>query len=247
MKVKFRLKDKIAWLFSPCRRCKDGFDYSCIYCPHREEGKKWQETISVRAIQLLKKEWLKNAFEKYKKVEDVRYLDISLIKEYEAYLDGLHEMQKENNRLAQHILELQKDKGELADKVKELQDHPAEEVELHLHAEEYIKSLEKENAELKNKLTEKVTLESLDVVSAKMNDLEKENAELKHNKKTVVHLADCLEEKMKERIEELEQQIEKMKCCANCVRYFADCKMEDIAEEEYLRANAFCKHWELKE
>lgn len=32
----------------------------------------------------------------------------------------------------------------------------------------------------------------------------KENAELKHNKKTVVHLADCLEEKMKERIEELE-------------------------------------------
>ena len=32
----------------------------------------------------------------------------------------------------------------------------------------------------------------------------KENAELKRNKKTVVHLADCLEEKMKERIEELE-------------------------------------------
>lgn len=67
-----------------------------------------------------------------------------------------------------------------------------------------IKELEKENAELKNKLTEKVTLESLDVVSAKMNDLEKENSELKRNKKTVVHLADCLEEKMKERVEELE-------------------------------------------
>lgn len=67
-----------------------------------------------------------------------------------------------------------------------------------------IEKLEKENAELKNKLTEKVTLESLDVVSAKMNDLEKENSELKRNKKTVVHLADCLEEKMKERIEELE-------------------------------------------
>ena len=48
-------------------------------------------------------------------------------------------------------------------------------------------------------------------------------------------------------VRELEAQIEKMKCCANCVRYFADCKMEDIAEEEYLRANAFCKHWELKE
>jgi hypothetical protein len=46
MKVKFRLKDKIAWLFSPCRRCKDGFDYSCIYCPHREEGKKWSKMKS---------------------------------------------------------------------------------------------------------------------------------------------------------------------------------------------------------
>ena len=69
-----------------------------------------------------------------------------------------------------------------------------------------IMELEKENAELKNKLTEKVTLESLDVVSAKMNDLEKENAELKHNKKTVVHLADCLEEKMKERIADLEKE-----------------------------------------
>ena len=32
----------------------------------------------------------------------------------------------------------------------------------------------------------------------------KENEELKRNKKTVVHLADCLEEKMKERIAELE-------------------------------------------
>lgn len=70
--------------------------------------------------------------------------------------------------------------------------------------EKRIAELEQENAELKNKLTEKVTLESLDVVSAKMNDLEKENSELKRNKKTVVHLAGCLEEKMKERIEELE-------------------------------------------
>ena len=55
------------------------------------------------------------------------------------------------------------------------------------------------------------------------------------------------ERQSEENITELEAQIEKMKCCANCVRYFADCKMEDIAEEEYLRANAFCKHWELKE
>ena len=42
-----------------------------------------------------------------------------------------------------------------------------------------IKKLEQENAELEKKLTEKVTLESLDVVSGKIADLEKENAELK--------------------------------------------------------------------
>ena len=40
----------------------------------------------------------------------------------------------------------------------------------------------------------------------KIMELEKENAELKHNKKTVVHLADCLEEKMKERIADLEKE-----------------------------------------
>jgi hypothetical protein len=44
----------------------------------------------------------------------------------------------------------------------------------------------------------------------------------------------------------LEQQIEKMKCCANCEKYFVNCKMEDVTEEEYLRANAFCKHWKLR-
>ena len=155
---------------------------------------------------------------------------------YENLLVKYAELERKNRLLGERCNQLLKDKGELTDKVKELQDHLAEEVELHLHAEEYIKSLEKENAELKNKLTEKVTLESLDVVSAKMNDLEEENNKLLD----VINNQDV-------KIADLEKQIEKMKCCANCVRYFADCKMEDIAEEEYLRANAFCKHWELKE
>ena len=60
---------------------------------------------------------------------------------------------------------------------------------------EQIAELEQEN----NKL--------LDVINnqdVKIADLEKENAELKHNKKTVVHLADCLEEKMKDKIADLE-------------------------------------------
>lgn len=65
-------------------------------------------------------------------------------------------------------------------------------------------------AELENKIADikancDLAIEGRDI---KIMELEKENAELKHNKKTVVHLADCLEEKMKERIEELEQQIE---------------------------------------
>ena len=41
--------------------------------------------------------------------------------EWHLVKDGLHEMQKENNRLAQHILELQKDKGRLTDENKDLQ------------------------------------------------------------------------------------------------------------------------------
>lgn len=40
--------------------------------------------------------------------------------------------------------------------------------------------------------------------------------ELKHNKKTVAHLADCLEEKMKERIEELEKENKELKELLNC-------------------------------
>ena len=98
-------------------------------------------------------------------------------------------------------------------KIKELEleltvekDQLQEEINLHLHAEDYIKSLEEEN----NKL--------LDVIN---------NQDVK--------------------IADLVKQIEKMKCCANCEKYFVDCKMEDVTEEEYFRANAFCKHWKLKE
>ena len=84
----------------------------------------------------------------------------------------------------------------------------------------------------------------------KIMELEKENAELKHNKKTVVHLADCLEEKMKERIEELEQQIEKMKCCENCqhfkneedVEYCWNCERQQDNDDEIIK-----DEWEIKE
>ena len=66
--------------------------------------------------------------------------------------------------------------------------------------------LEKENAELRNNgfTVFAMTEQQLKAALKKGEQLQKENAELKRNKKTVVHLADCLEEKMKERIEELE-------------------------------------------
>lgn len=97
-------------------------------------------------------------------------------------------------------------------KIKELEleltvekDLHQEETNLHLHAEDYIKSLEKENKTLEGCLF----------------------AEQEHTQM-------------------LEKQIEKMKCCANCEKYFVNCKIEDVTEEEYLRANAFCKHWKLR-
>ena len=64
------------------------------------------------------------------------------------------------------------------------------------------KQLRKENAELKKRLVS---------ARAEFQRQYKENEELKHNKKTVAHLADCLEEKMKERIEELEQENAELK------------------------------------
>lgn len=62
--------------------------------------------------------------------------------------------------------------------------------------------------------------------------LQKENAELKHNKKTVAHLADCLEEKMKERIVELEKENTELKAhikadCIDCADYIKIKKLEE--------------------
>lgn len=64
-----------------------------------------------------------------------------------------------------------------------------------------------EGRDIKIKELEKACEETQELLDKQIEatyKLDKENAELKHNKKTVVHLADCLEEKMKERIEELE-------------------------------------------
>lgn len=44
----------------------------------------------------------------------------------------------------------------------------------------------------------------------RISELEEENAELKRNKKTVVHLAECLEEKQREQLKEAKELIEDM-------------------------------------
>ena len=92
---------------------------------------------------------------------------------------------------------------------------------------------EKQIAELEKKLTEKVTLESLDVVSRKIAELEEAKANLeyllegkdneidelkKENKVLAQNLEDTeiCENGWKNRVKELEAQIEKMKCCYNC-------------------------------
>ena len=89
-------------------------------------------------------------------------------------LDYITELERKNRLLGERCNQLLKDKGDLTDqiadikancdlaiegrdiKIKELEleltvekDQHREETNLHLHAEEYIKSLEKENAELK--------------------------------------------------------------------------------------------------
>ena len=85
------------------------------------EEEKATEYIS-KSNPTIKKEWLKNAFEKYKKGEDVRYLDVSLIKEYEAYLDGLHEGQDENESLQQKYLSESYEKSKLVSENNKLLD-----------------------------------------------------------------------------------------------------------------------------
>ena len=153
------------------------------------------------------------------------------------------ELENENLLLGERCNQLLKDKGNLTDqiadikancdlaiegrdiKIKELEleltvekDLHAEEVELHLHAEEYIKELEKENEEMKKGLgceTCQIHLEYM-----RLND----------------------------KIRELEQQIEKMKCCENCKH-----KKNEVDRCEllmYTMNACLCKNfdkWEIKE
>ena len=120
-------------------------------------------------------------------------------------------------------------------------------------SEKKIEELEKENQDLRDNYDQfkavaepeierlresnSYMFDTIALKSQQIEKLEKENAELKHNKNTVVHLADCFEEKMKERIEELKQQIEQMK--SDVIECFG-------SEYNVLVARLLDK-WEIKE
>ena len=135
-------------------------------------------------------------------------------KNSEHWYNKYKELEKENRLLGERCNQLLKDKGDLTDqiadikancdlaiegrdvKIKELElkltvekDQHQEEINLHLHAEDYIKSLEQQIEKMKKE-------DELKKVASVWNYLRTVGAET--------------------RIEELEQQIEKMKCCENC-------------------------------
>jgi NAD-dependent SIR2 family protein deacetylase len=53
-------------------------------------------------------------------------------------------------------------------------------------------------------------------------------------------------EPREKRIAELEQQIEKMKCCYNCSKW-NDGQCADIPNSSYYSADFVCEDWEMKE
>lgn len=63
---------------------------------------------------------------------------------------------------------------------------------------------------------EKGYIASAEPREKRIAELEKENAELKRNKKTVVHLAECLEEKQEEQLAQAKKIIKGLlSCCRN--------------------------------
>lgn len=97
----------------------------------------------------------------------------------------------------------------------------------------------------------KATMQIVQDYLGRIKELEKENEELKHNKKTVAHLADCLEEKMKERIEKLERENAELKAhikadCIDCADYIKIKKLEK-ENAELKRENQELKEQYAKE
>ena len=118
------------------------------------------------------------------------------------------ELKEENNKLLDvinnqdvKIADLEKEKEELRAKYLQATDEGT--------SFAHLKSLEWKNIKLEEQNTkwkeDYIALENLK--DNQIADLEKQLKESEHNKKTVVHLADCLEEKMKDKIADLEKKV----------------------------------------
>ena len=70
-------------------------------------------------------------------------------------------------------------------------------------------------------------------------DLELQAEAIGYLRERIAALTEQLSGSLK-KIKELEQQIEKMKCCANCKHYF--CMCENVDDEKQ-----YCDKWELAE
>lgn len=101
---------------------------------------------------------------------------------------------------------------------------------------EYIKSLEKENADLKKQL-------------------EVTNKENERIRRTMLTYSECITEhqntikRKDEENERLKARIEKMKCCGNCKKRTLDNAENDICEVDGERVfcSDKCANWEMKE
>lgn len=113
------------------------------------------------------------------------------------------------------------------------------------------------NEEMKDEMKNRISMALKDpILQQGFEIICKENVELKHNKKTVVHLANCLEEKMKERIADLEKENAelKKKCYKKAVKDYCKLERENAelkkrlvsARAEFQRQYTDKQYWEQK-
>ena len=86
--------------------------------------------------------------------------------------------------------------------------------------------------EMKNRISlalkDPILQQGFEIICKNLSELEKENAELKEL---------CILRKM--RIEDLEEQIKKMKCCGNCGKW-------ENCEKDEMFSYDICGDWELE-
>ena len=175
---------------------------------------------------------------------------------------AIKELERKNRLLGKRCIQLLKDKGDLTDqiavikancdlaiegrdvKIMELEqeltvekDLLQEETNLHLHAEDYIKSLEKENEELRNNgfTVSAMTEQQLKVAIEKGEQLEKENAELKEQNSHLYNdltMTEAENAGRKERLHKAESLLQQYNGKASCCgQFMKDTTVQKLWEE----------------